>query len=341
MTHQDVLPGRPKLGVTLYSFTNAFHDRLFDFEGLLREVARLRVGPWIEIVGYQSIRGFPAVSDTFAGRFKDVMAELGLQASCLAINADACLKPGVFVSEDTLVESHERQLQAARTLGFPVVRFQYGAGTKVIERVLPTAERLGIKMGMEVHAPDHVRSPTVMAFRELYARLGSPLLGFVPDFGASARRIAASMLQEMLDQGVPQQAVDLAERCSQAGGSANERRGRFVEEAGAQGFGREVIGKLGFLFNIYGNQRPEDWMEIMPQIVHVHGKFYDADARGEDNAIDHRRVLRVLVQGGYSGTISLEWEGHIFSDAPGFAEVVAHRRYLDGVLAELTAEPVG
>ena len=52
----------------------------------------------------------------------------------------------------------------------------------------------------------------------------------------------------------------------------------------------------------------------MPQIFHVHAKFYDIDADGEEPAMDIPRIVRQFVDGGYEGYLSSEWEGHAFSD---------------------------
>ena len=80
--------GSPIQGVTLYSFTRAFHGREFDLEGLIRKVAGDGYGPGLEIVGFSSFRNFPEVDDRFAGWFKDLVAESGLVQTSLAINAD-------------------------------------------------------------------------------------------------------------------------------------------------------------------------------------------------------------------------------------------------------------
>ena len=44
--------GTPIQGVTLYSFTRAFHAREYDLEGLLRKVAAEGYGPGVEIIGF-------------------------------------------------------------------------------------------------------------------------------------------------------------------------------------------------------------------------------------------------------------------------------------------------
>ena len=52
----------------------------------------------------------------------------------------------------------------------------------------------------------------------------------------------------------------------------------------------------------------------MPQIVHVHAKFYDIDETGDEPAIDYPAIVREFLRGGYDGFFSSEWEGHAFAD---------------------------
>ena len=67
-------------------------------------------------------------------------------------------------------------------------------------------------------------------------------------------------------------------------------------------------------FNMHGLVPPEEWLDIMPQMFHVHAKFYDIDENGDEPAMDIPRIVRQFVEGGYQGYLSSEWEGHAFSD---------------------------
>ena len=116
---------RPQVGVTLYSFTNEFLTRQFDLDTLLAEVAKRGLGPNIEIIGFQNFKEFPDVSDAYAEKFKEMIAETGLNPVSCAINSDRFLKPGQQPIEDAaLVEYHKRQLRSAKKMGFSLVRYQ-------------------------------------------------------------------------------------------------------------------------------------------------------------------------------------------------------------------------
>ena len=94
----------------------------------------------------------------------------------------------------------------------------------------------------------------------------------------------------------------------------NERHGEFVEYLESRGIAPAGLGPFARLaFNMLGHVDPAEWADIMPQIVHVHAKFYDIDENGNEPAIDYPAIVRRLVAGGYSGFMSSEWEGHAFA----------------------------
>jgi sugar phosphate isomerase/epimerase len=331
MTTPAASPKGLRLGSTLYSFTNAFHSRQYSFEQLLAKVAELGIGPGVEVVGYQSIRGFPQVSDAFAARFRALLAQYRLEPSCFSINADMALRRGTTMSIDEAVAYHVPQIEAAAKLGFPVVRCQFAAPAEVLRRLVPLAERLGIKMGPEVHAPMTVNSPAVLAYREMYAKANSPSLGFVPDFGASAFGIPASYLAILRDRGVPGDLVAIATRIWKTPDDAASKRDAFMREAGRADPAH--LSAVAVIFNILSPQDPSAWLEIMPQVIHIHGKFYDFDAAGNETSIPYDRLLPVFIDGGYNGFISSEWEGHMFSGASGFDEVQKHHALCRRIIA--------
>jgi sugar phosphate isomerase/epimerase len=92
-----------KLGVTLFAFTNEWHAREYNLEQLIARVAERKLGPGLEVIGFQSFRGFPYISDDTAARFKDVVAQHGLTQSCLGLNADTALRRGTLMGIDEQV----------------------------------------------------------------------------------------------------------------------------------------------------------------------------------------------------------------------------------------------
>jgi sugar phosphate isomerase/epimerase len=334
--HEAAPAGRGlKLGSTLFSFTNEFLAREYSLEQLIAQVAQMGLGPGLEVVGFQSVRGFPVVSDEFASRFRDLLQQHGLVATCLAINADMGIRRGQLMDVDAAVAYYEPQIRAAAKLGFRVVRGQFGPPPEVLRRILPLLESLNLKFGPELHTPMTVHSPMVSEYREVYDKLGSPCLGFVPDFGSCTRRFPPGFVKWLQSQGTPQAALDLAYRVWDMEGDAFSRKAEFMRQAAAARMEPSVAGAVGVMFSMFTNQPASVWAEIMPQIIHVHGKFYEFDESGGETSIPYEELLPVFVRNGYDGYMSSEWEGTIYSKASGFDMVRRHhalcRRILAGI----------
>jgi sugar phosphate isomerase/epimerase len=327
-----------KLGSTLYSFTNEWHERRYGFEELVAEVARRGLGPGLELIGFSSIRGFPAVSDDFAAHFKDLMAQHGLTPSCLSINADMAIRRGTMMSLDEAVAYHVPQIEAAAKLGFPVVRCQFAAPAEVLVRLLPLAEKHGIRMGPEVHAPLNPESPPVLAYREAYAKAGSPLLGFIPDFGCCAFALPASYLANLRRQALPEHLIGLAQEVWHLPRDAGWKRQEFARRVEPMNADPAEVSALSVMFNILSPGEAGMWKAILPQVIHVHGKFYDFDAQGDETSIDYGAILPVFHDGGYTGFISSEWEGHLYMrGVDAFDRVARHQALVRRVMARHTA----
>jgi sugar phosphate isomerase/epimerase len=324
-----------KLGTTLFSFTTEYINRRYTFEQLLAEVAARRLGPGLEIVGFQSIRGFPTITDAFAERFRELMDLYKLTPSCLAINSDMMLRPGQMLTIDQAVAYHEPQIRAAARLGFPVIRSQFAAPPEVLRRLVPLIEKLKIKIGPEIHAPMAVNSPAVLGYREMYAKVNSPYLGFIPDCGSAARNIPPTYLAYLKSQGMPEDLMNLAVGIWRQPKDAQQKREEFAAAAKARNADPTVISSLAVMYSILSPQDPRAWLEIMPQIIHIHGKCYDFDASGSETSIPYEDLIPVFVEGGFNGFMSTEWEGHLYSQASGFEMVRKHQALCRRLLAQV------
>lgn len=310
--------GSPIQGVTLYSFTRAFHGREYDLDGLIRKVAAEGFGPGLEIIGFSSFRGFPAIDDRFAGTFRDLVAEVGLMQTSLAVNADIGIRRDRLLNQDELIEYMTRQIEAAATLGFPIARVQISITPDSMEALAPIAEANGVTLALEVHADQYASHPRILALRDRYEKVGSPFLGFTMDWGATVSGFAPSLVEAYRRRGASEellgQVVDLWNTYYEQGPPADqaehaERFGAFIGLAARNGrpdLGIDVgINATG----LFGPARVDDWLAIMPWIRHVHGKFFGIDETGEEPSVPVRDLVRLLVDNGYKGAISSEYEG--------------------------------
>ncbi len=302
------------LGLTLYSFSNEWIAGDYTLETMLAKVAGAGIGPGVEIVGFQSVRGFPHVDRAFEQRWRDAMERYDLVPTCLGANIDVGIRARRPMDVPEMVDYARLQIEAASRLGFTLVRIQMGATPEVIERITPIAEAAWITLGMEIHCPDTGESPAVQRVLDTYERIDSPNLGFIPDFSATMHSIAPSSLRVFVSRGVPE---DLARRLGERwleSGTPVARFDRWAQEARARGLDEELVESCRIAMTMNGHADPETWRPLLARTVHVHGKFYDIDANGEEPSIDYRALMRLLVDFGYRGYISSEWEGHAWHD---------------------------
>jgi sugar phosphate isomerase/epimerase len=303
-----------KLGLSLYSLTSEWAARRFDLYGLLDTVAAAGIGPGVEIVASQTLRTFPRVTEEFIREWRGAFDRHGLVPSSFGANLDMGRRRDRDMTLDEEYEFTVTQFRSARALGFPLVRIQ-SAKPELIRRLMPVAEELDLTLGWEIHAPLGPNAPKVLEIRELYAEIGSPRLGFVADFSATMRRMSPTLLRKLAKLGLAPQDLERLQEIWATDADINARHGEFVAYLNSRGIAPESLGSFARLaFNMHGRVDPREWADIMPQIVHVHAKFYDIDEDGDEPAIDYPAIVREFVRGGYTGFFSSEWEGHAFAD---------------------------
>lgn len=329
-------------GTTLYSYTRVFHQREMTFEELIREVARRGQGPGLEVIGFQSIRNFPNPGDEFVGKFKDIIAELGLIPTSLAVNADLGLRRDRLLSHDEMIDYMAAQIKLASTLGFPVARVQISMTPDVMEALLPTAEQYNVKLGLEVHSHHSPRHEEMQAHLERYEKLNSGYLGFVPDFGATTVGMPPSLIAKYRRTGVPEDMItelqDLwqvhhAEGAPKDGRTQGMRMGQVAGIAGKYGFGETAIDYAINHCGLFGHADPSEWSDILHLVWHTHGKFFGME-NGDEPTTPLVDILRCYADAGYTGSISSEYEGfHWDAISNPFDQVGAHQKRIREIMA--------
>jgi sugar phosphate isomerase/epimerase len=306
--------GLPQLGITLFSLTLEMRQPDYSLEGMIRTVAELDLGPGLELVGFQSLRGWPHVDDDFVRWFRNLVDELELVPTALSMNLDVAKRRDRWMTEEEGLAYLEAQMESAKRLGFPIGKSAIESTRGFAEGLARITERLDMTFGVEVHSPESVDSPHIMELRELFDAVGSPRLGFVPDFSSSMHDVPPSLVAAHRASGMPEELIALVSEVWHSDSTMPEKFGRFAEEASALGASPGDMGKLNMVLTMHGSMDPRRWEELMPQVVHVHGKFYGIDEHGEEPSIDHATIMDVLVRAGYTGYISSEWEGHAYTD---------------------------
>lgn len=302
------------LGLTLYSASAEFRAGWYDFDGLLNRVAELGIGPGIEIVASQVLPAYPNVTDDFVRSWQRAFDKHGFTASSFGANLDMGRRRDRDMTPDEEYEFTQTLFHGAKKLGFPLVRIQ-SAKPELLRRLLPLAEDLELKLAYEIHAPLGPNSPEIMKVRDVYAELDSPLLGFVADFSSTMHSMSPTLLRAVRRAGLDDEAVERLQAIWGTEAPMRVRQEEFIAYLRGHDFDPARLGSFAHLaFNMHGHVNPKEWADIMPQIMHVHAKFYDIDEQGNEPAIDYPELVRVFVEGGYRGYWSSEWEGHAFAE---------------------------
>jgi hypothetical protein len=328
--------GTPIQGVTLYSFTRFWHGRQMTFGDLVRTVAQRGLGPGLEVVGFQSIRNFPNVSDDFVKEFRSLIDSTGLLPTALGANADAGLRRDRMLNADELVDYMAAQIRVASRLGFPIVRVQFSVTPDMMERLLPIAEKEDVTLGMEIHAHHTPSHPVMAALLERYEKLGSPRLGFIPDWGATMDRMPRTLLQKYRTRGLSEEFITAIDGFWDSkhgnGGASDEEHdaqfAEFLELAHAHDADDIAIELAVNATALFGHGTVEEWADILPWSVHTHGKFYEIDESGEETSLSARKIIELYVKNGYSRTISSEWEGFHWNNWDDAFDIIGRQQKL-------------
>jgi hypothetical protein len=326
-----------KLGLTLYSASAEFRAGWYDFDALLDRVAELGIGPGIEIVASQVLPTYPVVSDEFVATWRSAFDRHGFDASSFGANLDMGRRRDRDMTPDEEFEFSRVLFEGAKKLGFPLVRIQ-SAKPELLKRLLPIAEDLELVLAYEIHAPMGPNAPEIMKVREIYEDLGSPLLGFVADFSSTMHSMSPTLLRAMRRAGLDDAALERLQSIWVTDAPMRARQEEFIGYLKSRDFDPGRLGSFAHLaFNMHGHVDPHEWSDIMPQIKHVHAKFYDIDDSGQEPAIDYPELVRIFVEGGYRGYWSSEWEGHAFAELGEVDPLVLVRRQHDLIRASMTS----
>jgi hypothetical protein len=184
---------------------------------------------------------------------------------------------------------------------------------------------------VEIHAPLTIDAPPVAALKELFVRIDTPWLGFIPDMSASMRAVPEAVHDAHRAAGISPELTALTEQLWAEPGPTMAKFPELEARAAEAGATPPQVGNLKMLFTMHGRMDPERWAEFFPHVVHVHGKFYGI-VDGQDPSIDWPAVARVLVAQGYDGFVSSEYEAHAYSDRwNAFDQIRAQHDMLKGL----------
>jgi sugar phosphate isomerase/epimerase len=308
------------LGVSLYSYGGDFLVTM-SLEDCVADVADMGAAD-IEILADTHIPGYPAPTTAWIDSWLDLVDGAGLTPTCYSSWLDTRLHKGRDLTVDEGVPILLRDLELAHRLGFSIVRPKLGVVSldlipdpvwrETVERVLPRAAELGIRIAPEIHSPTPLKSKIVDDYVDLVRDTGTEHFGLLIDTGI----------------------FQMGERSGDGHSDSVYAFGNPSPELREQ-VAREMSKPLAVPAG--------DLLDLMPYVIHVHAKFWDMTDDLTDPHIPYDGVVDALVRGGYRGSLSGEYEGprdlYRASDVLRRQQLML-RRLLGGVLTSAPASAI-
>lgn len=318
-----------KRSISLYSYQDEYYDGSLDLEGCLRETAATGAAG-VELLPEQMIKRFPKTieEDEFREHWFRMLSQYSLIPSCY----DAFLENRIFrnrtLSVGEQINMMKRDLRLAKMLGFPLIRTLVSTPMDVIEGSLEYAEKIDVRIGLEVHAPFSLNSDWADGYLEMIRRTGTKYFGFIPDMGIFCRNIPDVVQEKARRMGASEECIRIvdeayAQRAAKGFvkirydlnlGKANmeyrlangiKEMMDAVERAGGNAADK-MYADSSFT---YSWSDPQDIVDNIDHIFHFHAKFYHVHEDYSETAVAIPEVVEACKKAGYKGFLSSEYEG--------------------------------
>jgi sugar phosphate isomerase/epimerase len=293
-----------KRGVSLYSFQQEYFLRQMTLEDCIRVAGEIgALG--IEIIPEQSIPGYPKLTDEFVAQWFAWMAAFGTTPVATDLFLDTKRYPGRWLDLGEQVESVKQDIDIAVRLGAKVIRAIINTPPEVMEGAASYAEDNGVRLLLEVHAPFHYNHPWILQHLEVMHRTSSPALGLMPDMGTFVKRFPRVVSDRALRDGAKPELVDLIVKTYNDHGDTHA----LADIVNYRGGGPVDFG-LARQATHYIWSDPRLMLPHMGLIGHIQAKFYEMTADDVEYSIPYDEIVPVLIEGGFDGYLSSEYEGN-------------------------------
>ncbi|GAA0248508.1 sugar phosphate isomerase/epimerase family protein [Cryptosporangium japonicum] len=293
-----------KRGVSLYSFQEETFLRTLDLEDCIRICSEM--GAYgIEIIPEQSLPHFTDLDDEFVATWFAWMEKYGTTPTATNSYLDTRLRPGEWLSLEEQVASIRTDIDVAVRLGMPIVKATINTSPEVMAGAAPYAEEKGVRLLIEVHAPFHYEHPWILEHLDVMHRPGMSALGLMPDMMTFVERFPLVVKERALRDGANPRIVDYIVKLYDDHGDTHA----LMDIVNYRGGGPREY-ELARVAGHYIWSDPRAMLEHMPLIHHVQAKFYDMGDDGTEYSIPYDRIVPLLVEGGFSGYLSSEYEGN-------------------------------
>ena len=311
-----------KRSVSLYSYQDSYYMGELDLEGCLRETSKAGA-TGVELLAETMIKQFPNPIYTEE-------KEYNLTPTCY----DGFLENRIYdnrtLSLGEQVEMMQRDLKCASILGFSCIRTLVSTPIDVIEGSLAYAEEVGVKIGLEVHAPFSLNSSWAQGYLDRLSGNDSKYryFAFIPDMGIFCKRVPDVVADKWRRAGAKDEFIRIVNdayesrvangftkieyslNLGQANMNYRNANGQadLTEKLKSMGAGPADLGYLGASYT-YSWSDPQDLIDNVDRICHTHAKCYNTHEDYVETAVAIPEVVAAYKKAGYDGYLSTEYEG--------------------------------
>jgi sugar phosphate isomerase/epimerase len=263
--------GKPKRGVSLYSYTGDFGITM-TLEDCLKDMSDMNA-EGLEILANTHIEGYPNPSEAWISNWHMMMAKYRIRPVEYGHWVDSRLHPGRELDAKESYNMLVRDIKLANRLGFTVMRTKLGViddtltpvknWREFIKMALGDAQKHNVRMCPEIHAPTRLKSKMIDDYVEFIEKeKTTPWFGLNIDFGVFQNK---------------------------------PRRDRRAQEGVGRPF--EPLDKA------------DDMIPLLPYVHACHAKFWEMTDELEDTTIPYGEVIAMLTNNGWDGYMLSEYEG--------------------------------
>lgn len=297
-----------KRGVTVYSFKQLVAEGQLTWDQCIAAMANMGVNG-IELLGQLFFRNCPEVNPEDLARWKDMMWKYGTKTVAHDFFVDRTMFRHRELTLRESVDIVKRHVQFAAAIDCPIIRIGGTFDPQLFAEAAPICEAYGVRLGVEIHnGSSSWNLPDIQKTIEIIRRKNSPYLGIIPDMSMFVKRITEGVyfMRGARAANVDPALIGLMQTVyeQESNEAYRARCDRMLLEP-------HTPAETAFIRQCRRTEShdPKLLLEHMPYILHIHGKFWEMDENCEETSIDYPGILPVLIQGGYAGYISSEYEG--------------------------------
>lgn len=320
------------LGVSLYGFTERFIlEDDYGFEEMFRDLNRLGIRKF-ELVGAQMFQHYPTPSDEEIEEVLTLAEKYDVQPFSYGGYVDFAKRPDRELNDEEIINEVVCDLMTAHKLGCEYIR-GFGIPERLYREVAQMAEFYQVKVCYEIHAPQRPSDPEVVELANIFDELDSPWVGFVPDFGCYIERPNEQHIDRFLGLGAKRELLDFIIE-NRWNGYTEETMNETVKQMGG-GLAEKMAISEWFGFMSFGPADLEGFRNVLRHSKYFHGKFYHIAEDCVETTIPYEKLLKMIADSGFEGTIIIEYEGHTFYLNDAIEQIGRHIRMENRILSEL------